>query len=233
MHKLFLSLVFILLLQYNSPAQNIYNKELLDTLHEIAATNTISVHFAKLYSKAIQETNRYAKGKSENVRQFIFGFESSFGHIFCEAHRNYIAQKNIVLSWQDYYRCDTLNEIQYQFIGMNAHINGDMHKGLIEKYSYDTLKKYKRELLSFQKALNIFFDSVYASTFQYKGLKRIHHLSLGLDKLVGRKMILHWRKRQINMALLFYSDPERYYRRLKHVQKIIHRWDRRAIKYFK
>ena len=233
MAKLYLSLFFPLLLQYNSPAQTMYNKELLDTLHEIAETKTISTHFAKLYYKAIQETNRYAESKPENVRQFIFGFESSFGHIFCEAHRNYMAHKLITISWQDYYRCDTLNEIQYKFMGLNAHINGDMHKGLIEKYTYDTLKKYKRELISFQKALDIFFDSMYTTTYQYKWLRKLHHLSFGIDKWLGKRMILHWRKRQIKLALLYFRNPTLYNRRLKKVQKVIHRWDRRVIRSFK
>lgn len=233
MHKRYFTFTLILTLHLTCPAQNIYNKELLDTLHEIGATNTISAYFAKFYYNAIQQTNQYAVSKPENVKRFIFGFESSFGHIFCAAHRNYMAHQHITLSWQDYYRCDTLNEIQYQFMGMNAHINGDMHKGLIEKYSYDTLKKYKRELISFQKALNVFFDSIYITTYKYKWLRKLHHLSFGMDKWLGRRMVLHWRKRQINLALLYYRNPAHYERRLNSVQRIMRRWDERAIRFFK
>ena len=233
MIKSYLSSLLILFLQYNCPAQNIYNKGLLDSLNEIAATNTISRHFAKMYYQTVMETNLFLRGKSENVRQFIFGFESAFGQIFREAHMNYKAHKNIILEWQDYYRTDSLNEIQYQFMGMNAHINGDMHKGLIEKYNYDTIKKYKRELQSFRKPLKIFYDSLYRTTFQYSGLRKLHRLSLGSDKFIGWKMILHWRHRQLNLALLYYKNPTRYNRRLKHVQRILQRWDKRAMHFFK
>ena len=118
-------------------------------------------------------------------------------------------------------------------MGMNAHINGDMHRGLIDAYSHDSLKKYKHDLLRFQKALNIFFDSVYASTFKYPRLRKMHRLTLGLDRLAGRKMILHWRRRQIHMALLYYKNPVRYARRLIRLQKLISRWDRRIIDLFK
>jgi hypothetical protein len=214
---------------FASAAQTIHNKVLLDSLNEISNSTRISRHFSKLYYKAIEITNRFANDKPENVQQFVFGFESYFGPYFLKADRDYAANKKVSGVWEAYYRYDTLSEMQYQFMGMNTHINGDMHRALIAKYSYDTLKKYKPELVSFQKALNVYFDSLYNTTFKYKKLRSMHHATLGMDRLLGRKMVLHWRMRQINLALLYYTNPKRYRRRCRHLEKVMDRWNRNVL----
>ena len=228
--KYFFLIIFYLFVSIAN-AQLRYNNEILDTLEQIAATNTNSSHFAKLYHNAIEKTNDYARNEPENVKQFIFGFERSFSQRFIKASKNYIQHQAQEFSWQFYYADTTLNELQYQFIGMNAHINGDMWQALKDKYCYDTLKKYKNPLLKFQSALDKVFDSMYSTAGAYKKIKRLHFYSMGLDKPVGRFMVLNWRKRQVKMAMLFYTDPKKCKRKWNHLQKHMLRWDKRAVKW--
>jgi hypothetical protein len=230
--KILLS-VSLCLVFLSSFAQPKYNAALLDTLDNIANAPTPAKHFAKLYYKAIEITNRHAARLTEGDRHFIFGFESLFAPAFFNSFRDFNASRQQAFSWQRYYADSNLNELQYQFMGMNAHINGDMWTALKGKYDYDTLKKYRHVLIRFQKVFNVFFDSIYVTTGKYKKIQELHWLTLGLDKYIGRHMILHWRKRQVRMALLFYSNPEKCRRRQRYDQKRMLHYDRFAKKWIR
>jgi len=214
---------------FTAAAQPKYNTELLDTLQQIANVNTPAKYFARLYYNAIATTNNYAATQPDSVRKFIFGFESLFAPTFFRSYKNFIDHQPQVCNWQRYYADTSLNELQYQFMGMNAHINGDMWLALKDKYCYDTLKTYQRSLLRFQKALNNFFDSIYISTGKYKKIKRLHTLTLGADKMIGRQMILHWRKRQERLALLFYTHPQKCERKARRLKKRMAHYDSFAL----
>jgi len=224
-------LIAVTLLCCKATAQPKYNANLLDTLQHIAATSTPAKYFAQLYYNAIEITNTYAAQQPDSVREFIFGFESLFAPTFFMSYQNFVQHRPQVFSWQRYYDDTSLNELQYQFMGMNAHINGDMWLALKDKYCYDTLSKYKVALLKFQKTLNTFFDSIYTSSVRYKKIKRLHQLTLGTDKMIGRQMILHWRKRQAQMALLFYGNPKKCGRKLRHIKKRMEHYDRFALQW--
>ena len=216
--KLFFIFLFFFI-SHSLSAQSKYNTFLLDTLQQISLTNTPAKHFAYLYYKTIQITNGYLAKQPDSVQQFIVGFESLFAPEFFRSYKNFNQQQPQVFNWQGYYADTTLNELQYQFIGMNAHINGDMWKALKNKYVYDTLVKYRKPLIRFQKVLNIFFDSIYSISGSYKKIKRLHFFTLGMDKYFGRQMILHWRKRQVSLAMLFYIKPKRWACKWKYTQK--------------
>jgi len=212
-------------------AQPKYNANLLDTLQQISQSNTPAKYFAQLYYKAIEKTNDYADTKPDSVKAFIFGFESLFAPLFFQSYQNSIAGKPQIFSWQRYYADTGLNELQYHFMGMNAHINGDMWLALKDKYCFDTLKKYQHFLLQFQKTMNSFFDSIYVSTGNYKKMRQLHIFTLGFDQFIGRRMILHWRKRQELMAILFYSHPQKCNRKWKQLQKKMIRYDHFALRW--
>jgi hypothetical protein len=221
--------IILLLLIQTASAQPRYNAALLDTLQQIEQTRTTARHFATLYHKAIEITNGYAHSQPGSVKNFIFGFESSFGPLFFASYKNYCLRQPQSFSWQPYYRDSTLNPLQYMFIGMNAHINGDMWLALKNAYVYDTLYKYKNDLIRFQKVYNVFFDSIYSTTRQYKKVRRLHRLTLGLDKALGRRMVLRWRKRQVALALLYYRHPAQCNRRWQRVQRKMQRFNRFAL----
>jgi hypothetical protein len=223
----------VILFAVKTTAQPKYNARLLDTLHQIAATNTPAKYFAQLYYNAILATNTFAASKPDSVRNFIFGFESLFAPTFFQSYQNYIQHGPQVFSWQQYYSDTTLNELQYQFIGMNDHINGDMWLALKDKYGYDTLQKYRKDLLHFQKTLNTFFDSIYVASGRFKKIKHLHLFTFGADKIMGRQMILHWRKRQLHMALLYYRNPKKCAIKLRHLEKRMAHYNSFALHWIK
>jgi hypothetical protein len=212
-------------------AQPKYNVNLMDTLDQISRTRTPAKYFAKLYYRAIEITNAFADTIPDHAKQFVFGFESYFAPAFFRSYKNYIAQQPQEFSWQHYYADTALNELQYQFMGMNAHINGDMWAALKDKYPYDSLVKYQATLIRFQKVLNIYFDSIYAKSGKYKKIRRLHLYTLGMDKYIGRHLILHWRKRQDRLSILFYSNPIRCERRVKYIQNRMLHYNRFAKKW--
>lgn len=224
--------IFIFL-SLSAAAQPRYNANLLDTLKQIANSPTPARHFAKLYYRAIEITNAFADTLPENKKQFIFGFESYFGPAFFRSYKNYISQQPQQFSWQRYYADSTKNELQFQFMGMNAHINGDMWRALKDKYPYDTLVKYRITLIRFQKVFNTYFDSIYSGSGRCKKIHRLHLYTLGMDKYIGRYLILHWRKRQVRFAMLFYSNPARCERRWQNIQKRMLHYDRFAKKWIR
>jgi hypothetical protein len=49
---------------------------------------------------------------------------------------------------------------------------------------------------------------------------------------MAREMVRHWRRRQINLALLYYHKPKKYQRRYKHVQSLKTKWDKAVLDHF-
>jgi hypothetical protein len=210
-----------------------YNGALLDTLEQIMATRSPSGYFARMYHGAIEATNKHAFAQPDSVRQITFLFEKTFAPLFFRAHRNFEHRETVPQEWRAYYSSAGLTELQYQFLGMNAHINGDMWVALISNFGYDTLKKYRRAILKYQDVLNPFYDSLYDRTRIYKKIKKLHIITLGFDRAYGKKTVFRWRKRQLKLAMLWYQDPRKFTRLLHKVKLKMKRLDRFAFKWMR
>ncbi|HQR92286.1 MAG: hypothetical protein B7Y15_06975 [Bacteroidetes bacterium 24-39-8] len=213
--------------------QRKFNQSYLDSLWSIEKGNRVSKHFAGLYRQTVLITNAFASAQNPAAQDFTIRLDDAFIPIFFQAHDAYLKGKEIPANWKAYYQSDSLNSLQYQFLGMNAHINGDLHLALIQQFGYDTIKAHKKALMSFQKVLNTIVDSVYEQTKAYPELKIFHDLTLGTNRIMAREMVRHWRRRQINLALLYYHKPKKYKRRYKHVQSLKAKWDQAVLEHFR
>lgn len=203
-----------------------------DSLYKIAGNQTISGHFAFLYYKSSLEADKYAATQDVAAGNFLTVFEKSFATYFFEAAKKGQQPQLQTFSWQRYYnRCD-LNAFQYYLLGMNAHINGDMWQALVTAHPYDSIKKYRQAITDFQHPLAVLFDSTYTACRKFKKLNRFHHLTLGLGKWYGKKMMLHWRKKQLQLALLYYNNTAKFNRRLHKTHCNMKRLDALLIKWF-
>ncbi len=229
MKTIYISCLFLFL--FASAKSQSYNTGILDSLQNIIKENDQSKYFASVYCNAVRKTNEQAYTKKEAVRKFVFDFEASFSHFFLEAHRLHKTGGPMLDNWKPYYAADSLNELQYMIIGINAHINGDFWKALVQTHSYDSIRKYKRELIRFQSSLNFIIDSLYKEKKQYKKVRTIHTVTLGLDKLLAHQMILQWRKKQIRLSLLYYRNHHRLDKKLKRLHKQSSRFDRFAVRW--
>ncbi|MEY2903537.1 MAG: hypothetical protein RLY89_2643 [Bacteroidota bacterium] len=209
-----------------------FNQSYLDSLLSIEKGNTISKHFAGLYRQTVLITNQFASTQNTAALDFTIKLDDAFIPIFFQAHDAYLKGQEIPDNWKAYYQTDSLNSLQYQFLGMNAHINGDLHLALIQQFGYDSIKAHKKDLMSFQTVLNKIVDSVYEQTKAYPELKIFHDLTLGTNRIMAREMVRHWRRRQINLALLYYHKPKKYQRRLQHVQSLKVKWDKAVLDHF-
>lgn len=202
-----------------------------DSLYKIAGSQTISRHFASLYYHSAREADLYAAARNAAAARFLKAFENSFASYFFRAVQTAHESAAQTFSWQRYYSRLDLNVFQYYFTGMNAHINGDMWQALVAAHPYDSIKKYRQVLISFQRPLGVLFDSTYTACRKYKKLNRFHQLTLGLDKWYGKKMMLHWRKKQIQLALLYYTNSARFTRRLRTTHHKMKRQDAWVVKW--
>lgn len=212
--------------------QRQFNQSYLDSLLSIENGNRVSKHFAGLYRQTVLITNAFAYTQKRATQDFTIQLDEAFIPIFFQAHDAYLKGQEIPANWKAYYQSDSLNSLQYQFLGMNAHINGDLHLALIQQFGYDSIKAHKKDLMSFQKVLNNIVDSVYEQTKAYPELKIFHDLTLGTNRIMAREMVRHWRRRQINLALLYYHKPKKYQRRFKHVQSLKAKWDKAVLEHF-
>lgn len=223
--------VLFLLLLCSGPARS-QNPAVTDSLNKIAGTASVSGYFGLLYYKSTLAAEKYAAAQNPAPARFLTAFESGFAHYFFEAVNEAPQPASLPFSWQRYYSRQNLNAFQYYFLGMNAHINGDMWQALVKTHPYDSIKKYRQLLLDFQHPLTGLFDSTYRTCSKYKNLSRFHRLTLGLDKWYGKRMMLHWRSNQIKLALLSYSNTARFSRRLKKTHHKMKRLDAFVIKWF-
>jgi Family of unknown function (DUF5995) len=202
-----------------------------DSLYKIAAGTTVSKHFAQLYYYAALQTDNHAAAQHPAAGQFVNAFKNKFAVYFLQAAQQEQQPQLQTFSWQRYYSPVRLNALQYYIVGMNAHINGDMWQALVQAHPYDSIKKYRRLLTAFQQPLNALFDSTYTACRQFKKFNRFHRFTLGLDKWYGKKILLHWRKKQLRLALLYYSDTAAFKRRLAKTHRSMKRLDAFVIKW--
>jgi Family of unknown function (DUF5995) len=226
-------LLFLLLYEAGAAQMPVYNKAALDTLYGIIDKKTIAKPFAEMYIQSIAISNIYLHTLTAPQKEFITKFSSSFSNLFFEADRNFVSQKTIPKSWQFYYGNHNLNDLQYKFAGLNAHVNGDIWQALVTAHCYDSILRYRKTVINFQRSFDVFFDSIYKTTFAYKKLQLLHRLTLGLDKHIGKKMVYRWRKRQVALALLWYSNNKKFFRVRKRIDNKMRRLNRFALKWIK
>lgn len=234
MMQYFYYLLLFVLPQYAYTQQKQDGITQLDSLHALTTSHTASEHFAKLYY-AKTMSSYLEDSQPDSTLQFIHTIQASFFSSFLKAHNCYITNQynNIPQHWKAYYSDTSLNELQAYFIGANAHINGDLRAAITENFGYDSIKKYAHVLLELQPEYNHFFDSLYNIGYNYKKVKWIHRLSLGLDRYAAHYTIASWRKKQLQLALLWYSDPEKYTTKWKRLQVKMKRWDKFAVNWLK
>jgi hypothetical protein len=231
--KLFIFCILIWFCSYKLQAQYEKAQTVYDTLVAIQQQPGISSHFAQLYTSTYARINAYAATLPIDKRNFLMLFQQSFGEWFLEAHYRYLKGQPIPWNWQRFFQYDTLQQLQYWFLGINAHINGDMHQTLITTFSIDTLKRHRKTISEMRHSLRPFFDSLYSLPTSLNNFDRLHKISLGLDKLAFRNTFFFWRKRQLRMIDCYAKDRKRYDKKLARLRKHMLRWDKRAFKWLK
>lgn len=181
---------------------------LLQKLDSIAESKSISSHFARLYRETTIEAINFFLNEDQQKRIFIQRLEHSFASYFFNAAEVYKKGEEISPVWHVYYEKPALKPLQYELLGINAHINGDIWQALVKEFSLQEIRENRKTFLQFQKGLAVIYRDFYErAKLENRRIKTLHNLSLGLDHFYGRLMLKRWRNRQIRLAEWHFSKP--------------------------
>ena len=204
---------------------------LLLKLNSISQSPSISKHFARLYYNTTVIADNFFARSEEAFRSFMQRLENRFGNYFFEAAQSYITGKNIPEVWSAYFSDSSFSEIQYFLLGANAHINGDIWKALTTEFSLQEIRDNEEEYFSFYKGLKKNYSDVYyVAITSAKKAGLLHQISLGFDKMYGKIMLKRWRKRQIHLAILYFTNEARFRRKLNKLKTKMDHLNRMILK---
>ena len=188
---------------------------LLHKLDSIKNSASISRHFAGLYFTTTSEAVDFFLNKEESVREFMQRLETRFAAYFFRSADAFTRGTVIPSEWKAYFSGSAFSSLQYQLLGINAHINGDIWQALTTEFSFQEILENKKYYFDFQKGLAREYRNFYISSVNSNATTRmLHGVSLGLDRLYGKIMLAKWRKRQMQLAILYYTDKDRLLKKL-------------------
>lgn len=208
------------------------NKAML-TIDSIAHTNTIPGYFCKVYNKSMQNITSQIQYMNSGTRAFIQKFEIGFaGYFLIPYYANTNGDALIGSVWKCYYSNGNAKQWQYVLLGVNAHINGDFWHVLVDNFSEREIRFYKKDILATQPSIVKVYDDVFDTIkSQSSYLRFINFLTFGSVKKFGERTFFKWRKRAVNLAIMYYHDPEKFKRRLAIVNRKKENIDRQILRY--
>ena len=194
---------------------------LMQQVDSVSHTSGIGRHFAKIYTSSMGNINVQLQGLDSGAQAFVRKFEISFINFFLEACEEYnngsIAPESI---WYFYFSHPDAEPWQLTMIGVNAHINGDIWKGLVKNFSETEIRRYKKNLLAFQSSISRAFQPFFEELLEESPyLRFMDNFTKGMARRYGEWLIYNWRLRQINMAMLYFTDAEKFKKRFDVIQR--------------
>jgi Family of unknown function (DUF5995) len=178
-------------------------------LDSIAASAGPSSHFARLYTETVLISLQHYQHADTREKEFIQRFEQTFAGYFFRAAASR-GQGPGSEPWKVYFGDSLLSPLQYQLLGINAHINADLSAALSGVFSAKELEAHKKSFLRFQKGLRKQFRQFYDENVRSASLTRLlDKLTLGLTRSYGSVMMVSWRKRQFRLALWKSTHPQK------------------------
>jgi hypothetical protein len=184
---------------------------LLKKLDSASKAPSISRHFATLYLETTQLALDYFSAADKPVQEFMQRLEQRFADYFFTAAEAFENKQPLPAEWNNYYADTNLTRLQYFLLGANAHINGDIWKALTTEFSLEDIRENKRYYFKYERKLaSVYRDMYRVAKDSVIKLKWLHTITLGLDREYGRWMLAKWRKRQMRMAILYYTNKRRF-----------------------
>jgi len=196
-------------------------KRAIHLVDSISCTTSASSHFAWIYKRVMTNVEEQIQGVDSAAAAFIRKFEIAFAGYFlraCDAaEENQLASSS---EWANLFSNPKAHSLQLTVMGISAHTNGDMWQTFVHHFTEKEIRQHKKVFLACQasivKVYKPFFDSIAAQSWYLKMMKS---LSLGLVKNMGERIIYKWRRRQVNLAILYFHDPERFKKKLTLVKR--------------
>lgn len=186
-----------------------------DVMHKIDSignTQGIASPFCKAYSRSMQNVATQMRGMDSAAQFFIKKFEIRFAAYFLEALAEY--ENGFIPSspvWHCYFSQREAQPWQLVLLGVNAHVNGDMWQSLVNEFSHDEIRLHQKHFISFQRSIAKNYDVFFDELMSQNGYVRfINSFTKGLAKFIGERIIRKWRRRQVRLAILFYTGDKTF-----------------------
>lgn len=202
---------------------------LLRKLDSAKNSTSIARHFAPLYFDVTSRAAEFYLHDKESAKKFIQRFETNFAGYFFRSVEAFKSGIEIPEVWKAYFSDTSLSPLQYQLLGINAHINGDIWQALTTEFSLQEIQANKKSYFDFQKGLVKEYRDFYERSVRLNSTTTLlNKVTLGLDKLYGKTMLIRWRKRQMQMAILYFTDHARFenklyklHKKMDHINRLI------------
>lgn len=205
---------------------------LLQKLDSVQQSNSIARHFAGLYFETTVRAVDFFEQKGQKAKNFIERLETRFAGYFFRSAEAFHKGTTIPAEWRTYFSDTSLSPLQYQLLGINAHINGDIWQALTAEFSWQEIQENKKSYFDFHKALIKQYQAFYERSVSTNATTRLLHAgTLGLDKWYGKMMLGRWRKRQMELARLHFTDTSGFDKKIARLRQKMIRLDRLVLRH--
>lgn len=235
-HHLFIRLlagIFIVFPLFASPQSVTVKDGLLLSLDSVAQGSSPARDFAIIYLKTTIGAKQSFEKDSESIQGLMDRFENRFGQYFLNAAIAYRDSATIPHPWQQYYANPKASALRHILHGINAHINSDLWQALVQEFTLDEIRLLKKHYYSFHRYLRNDYEDIYEYAVSVNpAIRRLHTVSLGADRWYGGWLLKKWRKRQMQIAELYYTNTNKFEKKKKRVNRKLAAINRLIAVYF-
>lgn len=204
---------------------------LLHKLDSLKNSPSVSRHFANLYFNITSKAVDFFLNGTEQEKKFIQRLETRFAGFFFRSTEAYAHKATIPDEWKAYFADSSLSPLQYKLLGINAHINGDIWQALTAEFSLKEIQEGRKSYFEFQKGLAAEYRKFYDESFNSSAkIRLLHSATIGMDNMYGRLMMARWRKRQLLLAVLYYTNRDKFIVKLKKLHEKMRHIDRMIVR---
>src|SRR5258706_3129689 len=167
-------------------------KHYIFQVDSLSRTSGIASHFARIYTASISNFAFQLERMDSGAQHFIKKFEISFISYFLGAAFEFEKNGHLPTQgvWNCYFSKPKTESWQLTLIGVNAHINGDIWKGLVNSFSEQEIRRYKKNLLSFQRSISKVFQPFFDDLMmQSSYLRFMNGFTKGTARIYGEWLI--------------------------------------------
>lgn len=189
-------------------------------LDSIGKSNSSAKYFGRLYYDFLVRIEKQLVASDTSAQRLVRKFENVFADFFIDACVDCSHGSAINFpEWKPYFADTSLQEIQYFLLGANAHLNGGLWKAIVTSFTDDEMGQLKREFHYFKKSLNNTYSYVYSVALKDKRINSFDKLTFGISKWIGNYYLYKWRKRQMQLAKLYWQKSPEFNLLLAKVEK--------------
>lgn len=198
----------------------------LDTLRNSAS---VARHFAAVYFEITFNSASFFVAADTEIQCLTERMKVRFADYFFRSVYAYEHHQPLPEEWSVYFNTTGATDIQYLLLGINAHLNGDIWRGLITEFTPAELEKVKPHYFSYYAQLVKEYRLIYERALACSPrIRLLHQISFGANRCYGKLMLKRWLKRQMRMAELYFCDEPlfqkkraRLKRKMRNLDKLV------------